>query len=158
MKGFLKSAGSVVSFENYPPFPPLFLSVPLLLLSLLPHSLLPPAMPLSSSHTEREHGCFDVGFDRFVCCCIHLLCIRELTGRKMKICLRFSAWLFGGKCERTPRAFQIHIFLYLKSVREFSAWKLIIRLVSVLETGNDSWNHVVVRRNSPSFTLFCCSC
>lgn len=46
---------------------------------------------LALSHRQREHGCFDVGFDRFVCCCIHLLCIRELTGRKMKICLRFSA-------------------------------------------------------------------
>ena len=79
-----------------------------------PPSLLSSAMSVSLSHRERAHGCFDVGFDRFVCCCIHLLCIRELTGRKMKICLRFSAWLFGGKCERTPHAFQIHIFLYLK--------------------------------------------
>lgn len=77
-------------------------------------SSLSSAMSVSLSHREREHGCFDVGFDRFVCCCIHLLCIRELTGRKMKICLRFSAWLFGGKCERTPHAFQIHSVLYLK--------------------------------------------
>lgn len=45
----------------------------------------------SLSHRERERACFDVGFDRFVCCCIHLLCIRKVTGRKMKICLRFSA-------------------------------------------------------------------
>ena len=59
--------------------------------SLSPPSLLSSAMSVSLSHREREHGCFDVGFDRFVCCCIHLLCIRELTGRKMKICLRFSA-------------------------------------------------------------------
>lgn len=78
--------------------PCLFLSLPFRL-SLLAPSLLPPAMLLSSSHREKgsgrekegARGCFDVGFDRFVCCCIHLLCIRELTGRKMKICLRFSA-------------------------------------------------------------------
>ena len=100
----------VGTYIQYCPEYPLFLSLPLL--PLLPRfSLL---LCLSLSHREREHGCFDVGFDRFVCCCIHLLCIRELTGRKMKICLRFSAWLFGGKCERTSHAFQIHIFLYLK--------------------------------------------
>lgn len=84
----------------------------LLLLPLLPH--LSSALFVSSSQRGSEYSCFDVGFDRFVCCCIHLLCIRELTGRKMKICLRFSAWLFGGKCERTSHAFQIHILLYLK--------------------------------------------
>lgn len=59
--------------------------------------------------------CFDAGFDRFVCCCIHLLCIRELTGRKMKICLRFSARLFGGRSGRTPPVLHIHIFPYPKS-------------------------------------------
>lgn len=89
-------------------------SLPFTTTSSSPPSLLSSALSVSLSHREREHGCFDVGFDRFVCCCIHLLCIRELTGRKMKICLRFSAWLFGGKCERTPHAFQIHIFLFLK--------------------------------------------
>lgn len=51
-----------------------------------------PSLPCSVPESQAESGaCFDVGFDRFVCCCIHLLCIRELTGRKMKICLRFSA-------------------------------------------------------------------
>ena len=43
-----------------------------------------------ASGKGRGGICFDVGFDRFVCCCIHLLRIKEATGRKMKICLRFS--------------------------------------------------------------------
>lgn len=103
-----------VESQNGPSSPPSLFHY-LFRLSLLAPSLLPPAMLCSSSQREKEgaRGCFDVGFDRFVCCCIHLLCIRELTGRKMKICLRFSAWLFGGKWERTPCAFQIHIFPYL---------------------------------------------
>lgn len=131
-------------------------------------------MSVSLSHRESEQGCFDVGFDRFVCCCIHLLCIRELTGRKMKICLRFSAWLFGGKCERAPHVFQIHIFLYLNKCAclpcmainfkgSRAAWLEIIWFIPVkckccllftklrwyCPRGGDT-----VRRKSSSFTYF----
>lgn len=78
-----------------------------------PPSLSDPSV--SQQARRRRCCCFDAGFDRFVCCCIHLLRIRELTGRKMKICLRFSARLFGGSRGRTPPLLHIHIFPYPKS-------------------------------------------
>lgn len=86
-----------------------------------------PIFPLRICPLASGRGlccCFDAGFDRFVCGCIHLLCIRELTGRKMKICLRFSAWLFGGSSERTLSVLHIHIFPFPKSRRMCYGWQL----------------------------------